>query len=109
MARKRSPRPAAPQRGLKASRPGADNPAGASAGGFELRELRQLIRLVQRTGIGELELSSGGRSVRISAVSTASGFAPDAVQAIRGADPAGSAPPAAAAPAGSAGAPPASP
>lgn len=40
------------------------------AAGFELRELRQLIRLVQRTGIGELELASGGRSVRISASSS---------------------------------------
>ena len=36
-------------------------------GGAELSELRQLIRLVQRTGIGELEVSSGGRTVRISA------------------------------------------
>jgi acetyl-CoA carboxylase biotin carboxyl carrier protein len=35
--------------------------------GFELAELRRLIRLVQRTGIGELEISSGGRTVRISA------------------------------------------
>jgi len=36
-------------------------------GGFELTELRRLIRLVQRTGIGELEVSSGGRTVRIAA------------------------------------------
>jgi acetyl-CoA carboxylase biotin carboxyl carrier protein len=35
--------------------------------GFQLHELKRLIRLVQRTGIGELELNSGGRSVRISA------------------------------------------
>jgi acetyl-CoA carboxylase biotin carboxyl carrier protein len=35
--------------------------------GFELSELRRLIRLVQSTGIGELEISSGGRTVRISA------------------------------------------
>lgn len=42
------------------------------AGGFELRELRQLIRLVQNTGIGELELASGSRSVRISATSSPS-------------------------------------
>lgn len=35
--------------------------------GFDLGELRQLIKLVQRTGIGEIELESGGRSVRISA------------------------------------------
>jgi acetyl-CoA carboxylase biotin carboxyl carrier protein len=39
----------------------------AAAAGFSLGELRRLIRLVQRTGIGELELSSGGRSIRISA------------------------------------------
>ncbi|MBI5710970.1 MAG: acetyl-CoA carboxylase biotin carboxyl carrier protein [Candidatus Eisenbacteria bacterium] len=36
-------------------------------GGGGLAELRQLIRLVQRTGIGELEVSSGGRTVRIAA------------------------------------------
>jgi oxaloacetate decarboxylase alpha subunit len=35
--------------------------------GFQFQELRRLIRLVQRTGIGELEINSGGRSVRISA------------------------------------------
>src|SRR5262249_56313589 len=35
--------------------------------GFELHELKRLIHLVQRTGIGELELNAGGRSVRISA------------------------------------------
>ncbi len=37
------------------------------AGG--LAEIRQLIRLVQRTGIGELEVSSGDRTVRIAAQS----------------------------------------
>ncbi len=52
---------------VKPASPAAETTAGASAGGFEIRELRQLIRLVQRTGIGELELSSGDRSVRISA------------------------------------------
>jgi acetyl-CoA carboxylase biotin carboxyl carrier protein len=36
-------------------------------GGIGLSEVRRLIRLVQRTGIGELEISSGGRTVRISA------------------------------------------
>ena len=46
---------------------GDDNSAGVRPAGFELSELKQLIRLVQRTGIGELEVSSGGRSVRISA------------------------------------------
>ncbi len=34
-----------------------------------LSELRQLIRLVRRTGIGELEVTSGGRTVRIAATS----------------------------------------
>ena len=47
------------------SRPGGtDN---LSAGGFPLAEIRRLIRLVQRTGIGELEVTSGGRTVRIAA------------------------------------------
>ena len=41
-----------------------------AAAGFDLAELRHLIRLVQRTGIGELELNSGGRSVRIAANAT---------------------------------------
>jgi oxaloacetate decarboxylase alpha subunit len=45
----------------------ADTPRVALLNGVELSELRQLIRLVQRTGIGELEVSSGGRTVRISA------------------------------------------
>lgn len=54
-------------KGVKRKASGADTSGGATAGGFELGELRQLIRLVQRTGIGELEISSGGRSVRISA------------------------------------------
>lgn len=107
MAARRSRKAAAPARGLKAGRPGADNPAGASAGGFELRELRQLIRLVQRTGIGELELSSGGRSVRISAVSSAPVVsATPAAGAVRAAEPAPQAP--AAAPAGPAAGAPAS-
>jgi acetyl-CoA carboxylase biotin carboxyl carrier protein len=84
----------------------ADNTGGASAGGFELSELRQLIRLVQRTGIGELEVASGGRSVRISAVSTALVHAP--VAAAPAARPADAAPAAPAAPAGGAAAAPAS-
>ena len=54
-------------------RPGnaVKSPGGASdnlsVGGFGFTELRRLIRLVQRTGIGELEVSSGGRTVRIAA------------------------------------------
>ena len=55
---------------VKAPPRSADNGEGASAGGFGLAELRRLIRLVQRTGIGELELASGGRSVRITATAS---------------------------------------
>jgi len=40
-------------------------------GPAEVAEVRRLIRLVQRTGIGELEVSSGGRTVRISAFGAA--------------------------------------
>jgi oxaloacetate decarboxylase alpha subunit len=54
------------------ARPGAKPtpPSDSAVAGFELGELRELIRLVQKTGIGELELASGGRSVRISANAT---------------------------------------
>jgi acetyl-CoA carboxylase biotin carboxyl carrier protein len=34
---------------------------------LDLAEIRKLIQLVKRTGIGELEVSEGGRTVRISA------------------------------------------
>ncbi len=65
--------------------PPAARPAPASnsaVAGFELGELRQLIRLVQRTGIGELEVNSGGRSVRIAATAIAGAMAvPSAVVA----------------------------
>ena len=44
-------------------------PANAAVAGFQLGELQQLIELVQSTGIGELEVAAGGRSVRISATS----------------------------------------
>jgi acetyl-CoA carboxylase biotin carboxyl carrier protein len=47
-----------------------------------LAEIRQLIRLVQRTGIGELEVSSGDRTVRIAAQSqhpANAGFSPAAM------------------------------
>src|SRR5947207_2618413 len=58
-----SPTPA----GLKRRVAHADNSASdPGSSGFELSELKRLIRLVQRTGIGELEISSGGRTVRIS-------------------------------------------
>lgn len=68
MAARRKKAPSA-RRAVKSARPAADNAAGALLGGIGLGELRRLIRLVQRTGIGELEVSAGGRSVRISAQS----------------------------------------
>ena len=46
---------------------GTDNLHGAMLGAGGIAEVRQLIRLVQRTGIGELEVSSGQRTVRIAA------------------------------------------
>ncbi len=52
---------------MKTRKPAADNSGGASHGLVPLAELRQLIRLVQRTGIGELEVSAGGKTIRISA------------------------------------------
>jgi acetyl-CoA carboxylase biotin carboxyl carrier protein len=52
---------------VKSALPGTDNCRGALLGAVGLAELRQLIRLVQRTGIGELEVSSGDRTVRIAA------------------------------------------
>ena len=52
---------------MKSNAAGTDNVLGAKDGGLGLDELRRLIRLVQRTGIGELEISAGGRTVRISA------------------------------------------
>jgi acetyl-CoA carboxylase biotin carboxyl carrier protein len=105
VARKRSRAGAAKTRVVKNGAGKADTAPGASAAGFELRELRQLIRLVQRTGIGELEVAAGGRSVRISAVSSASGLAPAVVPAVRSAEPAPEAPSADAPAGGTAGAP----
>jgi len=57
-------RPEASAAGSRAATPHARGPVA----GFDLHDLRRLIRLVQKTGIGELELNSGGRSVRISAI-----------------------------------------
>ena len=62
---------ARPDKGLKPTPPGTDNAGGAMLGPGGLAEIRQLIRLVQRTGIGELEVSSGDRTVRIAAQSRA--------------------------------------
>jgi acetyl-CoA carboxylase biotin carboxyl carrier protein len=67
---------AAAAKPVKSASAGDDNAGSAILGGIEVAELRRLIRLVQRTGIGELEVSAGGRAVRISAVP---GVAPAAV------------------------------
>jgi acetyl-CoA carboxylase biotin carboxyl carrier protein len=52
---------------IKPSRASVDTSSVELLGGTGLADLRQLIQLVQKTGIGELEVSSGGRTVRISA------------------------------------------
>jgi oxaloacetate decarboxylase alpha subunit len=78
----------------------SDNGKDMMLGGIGLAEIRRLISLVQETGIGELELTSSGRTVRIAATSAhAEGMV---IQA--GGAP-GTAAPAAAAPAASAPAP----
>jgi len=53
---------------LKPGRKAADTPSVELLGGSKLSDLKQLIQLVQETGIGELEVSSSGRTVRISAL-----------------------------------------
>jgi acetyl-CoA carboxylase biotin carboxyl carrier protein len=67
MARSRSPRGSRAAKPVKSRAARADNSRDAVLGGVGLAELRRLIRLVQRTGIGELEVRSGIRTVRISA------------------------------------------
>ncbi|MBI1799388.1 MAG: hypothetical protein HYR73_06840, partial [Candidatus Eisenbacteria bacterium] len=52
---------------VKSGRGRSDNAKDVMLGGIALAEIRRLIRLVQRTGIGELEISSQGRTVRVSA------------------------------------------
>ena len=67
MARAKRPRrKPRPRIAVKSKPAETDNVLGAPDGGLGLLELRKLIRLVQRTGIGELEISAGGRTVRIS-------------------------------------------
>jgi acetyl-CoA carboxylase biotin carboxyl carrier protein len=64
---RRRARPAPAAKPVKSGARGTDNPGDVILGGIGLGEVRRLIRLVQRTGIGELEISSAGRTVRISA------------------------------------------
>ncbi len=67
--RGKRPAPKPVEKDLKPAARGTDNAGGAMLGAGRLAEIRQLIRLVQRTGIGELEISSGDRTVRIAAQS----------------------------------------
>jgi len=46
--------------------------AGESKGSaMDLKEIKRLIQLVQKSGIGELEVTEGGRTIRIAAMPTA--------------------------------------
>jgi len=71
MAGRRKPAPGAPRRAepksVKSGPRRSDNGRDVMLGGIGLAEIRRLIRLVQKTGIGELELTSSGRTVRIAA------------------------------------------
>jgi len=77
--RKSASRPAKP---VKSAPPRSDNSKDMMLGGIGVAEIRRLIRLVQRTGIGELEISSNGRTVRISAAGSHAGSAPPAATAV---------------------------
>lgn len=66
--RKSRPRKAGgPSKPVKPGASKADASASEILGGIGLGDIRQLIRLVQKTGIGELEIQSGDRTVRIAA------------------------------------------
>ena len=68
--------------------------AGESKGSaMDLNEIKRLIQLVQKSGIGELEVTEGGRTIRISASPVvAPGPAPYVVSAAPPAPAAGPAP-----------------
>jgi len=57
-----------PSRARTAPKGGAEANRNARLAGFEEAELRRLIELVQQTGIGELEVTSRDRTVRVSAL-----------------------------------------
>lgn len=67
MARKRATRPAKTRKAVKSLGTKADNSSDAFLGAAGLAEVKRLIGLVQSTGIGELEIQAGTRTVRISA------------------------------------------
>lgn len=62
---------------------------------MDTRKIRKLIELVKETGIGELEVTSGEESVRISCQSTIVPAAPQVVPAVAAPTPASSTPTAA--------------
>ena len=63
----------AASKAVKSAPKRSDNGKDVMLGGIGLAEIRRLIRLVQKTGIGELELTASGRTVRIAANSASSG------------------------------------
>ena len=72
----KKPKAGAPSaKSMKRGRGGAENSSVPILGGVELGELRRLIDLVQETGIGELEVRSGARTIRISAPGSGSSVA----------------------------------
>ena len=91
-AKRKAPQAASRPKAAKAVKSGAlrsDNTGDVMLGGIGLAEIRRLIRLVQRTGIGELEISSNGRTVRISAAAGhPAGLAAPASASLAGALPA---------------------
>jgi oxaloacetate decarboxylase alpha subunit len=65
--RKKKAAKKAPAKRVKPRPARADNRPDDVLDGIGLAEIRRLIRLVQRTGIGELEITTAGKAVRISA------------------------------------------
>ena len=99
MPARRKPARKAAAKAVKPRARRADNRSDDVLDGIGLAELRRLIRLVQRTGIGELEITAAGKAVRISAqagvsVVPAGGFAaaPVSPHGPAAAPPAGEAP-----------------
>jgi oxaloacetate decarboxylase alpha subunit len=89
MPRSKAGRRRRPAKAVKSASIRTDNDSDAILGAVGLTELRRLIRLVQKTGIGELEVSSGQKTVRISAPV---GSPPTPVWALAGAGTGGAAP-----------------
>lgn len=65
-AKRKAARPA-PAKGVKGGPRGSDNSREPGIGGFAAAEIRRLILLVQETGVGEIEIRSGTRVLRVAA------------------------------------------